>query len=90
MRDASETPRSFKKYRVSNKELKDALGIDWPGRVLSVDRAYDLSDGFIVTMFTQPHELTGADRERLTTDETVRVPVKDPAAKPAKKAWWRA
>jgi hypothetical protein len=90
MKDASETPKPFKRYHVGNAELKAALGIDWPGKILSVRSADD--NGFNITMFTQPHELTSADRERLTIDTTIRIPVKNPATAPKPvpaKKWWR-
>jgi hypothetical protein len=86
MRDISEVPQPSKKYRVSNSELKDALGIDWPGSILYVDRDY-MSGSFTVVMSVRPDELTGEDRERLTTDAAVRVPVKLP--NPPKRKWWQ-
>lgn len=78
MKDASKTPRGFKKYAVSSGELKAALGIDWPGKILSVSRDYNSNDGFEVTMYVQPHELTGSDRDRLTREISIPVPVPDP------------
>jgi hypothetical protein len=93
MRDASETPKPFKKYSVGNAELKTALGIDWPGPILSI---YESLNGFTVTMHRRPDELTGADRERLTMDTTVRIPLKTPLVSgsvpnvPVKKWWQRS
>lgn len=89
MKDVSETPRGFKRYRIGNDELKAALGINWPGKILSVRSEYDFGSSFTVTMFTQPHELSGADRERYTRDVTVPVPAQEPvpAAAPQKRRW---
>lgn len=93
MRDASETPRSFKRYKVSSEELKQALGIDWPGKILSVRDDYGLRDTFTITMYVQPHELSQSDRDRLTTSVSIPVPVPDPRPAPAKperkKRWYR-
>lgn len=84
MRDASRTPRAFKKYYIDGEELKEALRIDWPGQILAVDKEYGRHDGFTITMFVQPHELSGPDRDRLTTSAVVPVPVPDPRPAPAK------
>lgn len=93
MKDASSTPHGFKRYKVGNAELKKMLGIDWPGKILSVRDDHELfSDGFLVTMYVQPHELTGADRERYTVDAAVPVPRPEPGPAPAKaerRRWWR-
>jgi hypothetical protein len=95
MKDATVIPRPFKRYSVSDAELKDALGIDWPGHILSVHGDY--YDGFTVTMQIQPDELTGEQRERLTIDTAVRIPVRNPAAppetqpaQPVKRRWQRS
>lgn len=94
MRDASVITQTFKRYSVSSAELKAALGIDWPGHILSVSGDY--YDGFTITMSTQPHELTGAQREQFTTNTTVQVPIQNPpapAAEPAgtaRKRWRRS
>lgn len=91
MKDASETPRSFKRYKVTSEELKAALGIDWPGHILSVRDDYSFGGKtFTVTMYVQPHELRGADRERYTQDVSVPVPAAEPVPPaPEKKGRWR-
>lgn len=92
MRDASSTPRSFKKYRIDGEELKRTLGIDWPGQILSVDKEYGRHDEFTITMYVQPHELSQSDRDRLTIGTVIPVPNPDPRpapAKPERKRWWQ-
>ncbi len=91
MKDVSSVPQGWKRYEVTAEELKAALGIDWPGQILSVRDEYSFTGKkFTVTMTTQPHELTAAQRERYTRDVTIPVPVTEPApAASRRKRRWR-
>lgn len=90
MKDASETPRAWKRYKVSNGELKAALDIDWPGKILSVRSNY-VNDGFEITMYVQPHELRGEEYKRYAQEISIPVPASEPAppASAHKRRRWR-
>jgi hypothetical protein len=40
MMDSSSKPRAWKTYTITGTELKTALGIDWPGDILTIGRDY--------------------------------------------------
>lgn len=83
MKDTTAVPRPFKEYSVTSDELKAALGIDWPGKILLVSRDYSSHDSFEITMATRPDDLAGEQRERYTRDVTVKMPAAEPVPPPA-------
>jgi hypothetical protein len=74
MKDSSSKPRAWKEYVVTSAELKAALGIDWPGDILTIRREYGGRGEFEITMRVRPDELQGADKERYTVNVEVPVP----------------
>ena len=89
MKDSSSKPRAWKEYLVSGQELKAALGIDWPGGILTIRRSHGgIGDEFEITMSTRPDELRGANKERYTVDVEVPVPAVVETAKKRKKVWY--
>ena len=94
MRDSSSKPRARKEYLVTGAELKAALGIDWPGDILTVSKLYGSNGDFTITMSVRPDELRGADKERYTVNVEVPVPIvsehltTDMSSR-ANKRWWK-
>ena len=82
-------PRSWRRYTVTDQELKDALGINWPGAVLAIRRDYDQKPtGWEITMYQQPDEV---DPRYLNPEADVPddTPPEPEAPAPRKRRrWW--